>query len=133
MFQATADEADARQQGIDAGFIADWMTKEEAVACLYAQYIFIGFDAKYSPNAVGNLLKHYCPYEFYVQFVNFYIHIVRKNGIFFDEKTFDEDLINPIMDIPGSGREMRSKGYKKHWIPQFKEPFITQWHNCYLE
>lgn len=131
LLQATADAEDARQSGIKSGLIAEWMTKEQSLAYLYAQYVFLGYEKKYSPALVGSFIKKYCTDSLFLDFSFYYIQIANAQGFEIDSVLFDSDKISPQMDIAETAERMKSLGYKKHWIPPFKEPYKQQWINFY--
>ena len=49
LLQATADLADDREKAIELNMIDETMTHLQSLACLYARYIFMGYEKKYSP------------------------------------------------------------------------------------
>lgn len=127
LLQATADLADERENALELGLIDETMTHLQSLACLYARYVFMGYEKKHSPLIVASLIKNYCVENLFEYFSTYYVALANSEGFDFNLTCFDSDSIDSFMDIKGSANRMQSLGYKKHWIPPFKTPYKEEW------
>lgn len=131
LMHATAAALDARKEGIQTGIIPPSMPTEEIIPYLYSLYVFMDYEKKFSPIIAGNLLKIYCPKDFSIAFEFYYKEIAKSKGMNLYNITFDNDLIEPFIDISSFAKKSIDLGFKRHWNP-FKEPYRSEWDSCFL-
>ncbi|CAN7777165.1 hypothetical protein [Caballeronia sp. LjRoot31] len=128
LIQATADAVDARSSGESAGVIQKWMNGDEAIAMVFAYYVWTGFDDR-NAAIVGAMLTEYCRTEIIASFYEFYPQLAKKR---FEELFPDgvgESPVQLTMDI-GQYALTNRTNIKQHWNP-FREPFASDWHDAF--
>ena len=131
--QATADVCDHRKEGEQEGIIPISITDEEAIALLVAYYMLNkGFETKFSPIIMWNVLDGYCAPEIAEAFPDWYIPIIKKNkGVEIGHDDIKNKTIGAIIDFAGFVARVIEVGDKEKWCP-FKEPFSSLWHAGFL-
>lgn len=126
--QACADIAECRDRYEKVGFVREWMTRHNAIACVLAILLKADYEHDISPHVMTSFLRNYSPVDLTDSFIEFYCHLMTRLNVseLQPESLRSDDRIDVLIDIPAFAKQGRVMGYKESW-GVFKEPHLTDW------
>lgn len=123
---------DCRDQGIQSGVLVEDMDDLEAINWLNSLTLWSGgFDKTHSPGIYYGFLVEYCKPEYAVGLQHFYPQLAAREGVEIHDDLWDSpvDILIDIHDYAARTRELNGK---QHWGIAFKDQYLQQWDDAFL-
>ena len=132
LIENVASVLDCREQGIQSGIIPEDMEELEAINWLNSLTLWHGgYDRIYSPGIYNCFLVEYCKPEYAIGLQHFYPQLAAREGIELPHDIWDTSIFI-LIDIYDYALKTRELDGKQHWGKVFKDEYLQQWDNAFL-
>ena len=127
-----ASVLDCREQGIQSGVLLEDMEDLEAINWLNSLTLWHGgYDRVFSPGIFNGFLFEYCKPEYAIGLQHFYPQLAAREGIEFTNEIWNSS-IDILIDIYDYALRTRELDGKQHWGVVFRDDYLQQWDNAFL-